>query len=106
MDLWKRCVYRINELINTDFGHIAFQAVSVACATGLSIPESAITFVEETTFLEYAESHPQRSTIPVSRQHFKPSMLVDLEAGRPMEVEGIIGEVVRKGRKAGVPLPR
>lgn len=37
---------------------------------------------------------------------FKPSMLVDLESGRPMEIEGIIGEVVRQGKEANVPTPR
>ncbi|KAI0737284.1 6-phosphogluconate dehydrogenase C-terminal domain-like protein [Daedaleopsis nitida] len=35
-----------------------------------------------------------------------PSMLVDIEAGRPMEIEHVVGEVVRMGRRAGVSLPR
>lgn len=34
-----------------------------------------------------------------------PSMLVDVEAGRPMEVEHVVGEVVRMGRRAGVGMP-
>ena len=34
-----------------------------------------------------------------------PSMLMDIEAGRPMEVEHVIGEVVRMGRRAGVSMP-
>ena len=37
---------------------------------------------------------------------FKPSMLVDLEANRPIEVEVILGEVVRKAAEVGVPVPR
>jgi len=37
---------------------------------------------------------------------FKPSMLVDLEANRPIEVEVIIGEVVRKAKECGEPVPR
>lgn len=37
---------------------------------------------------------------------FKPSMLVDLEAGRPMEVEPIVGSVVRAGRRHDVRTPR
>ncbi|KAI0364569.1 6-phosphogluconate dehydrogenase C-terminal domain-like protein [Pilatotrama ljubarskyi] len=36
----------------------------------------------------------------------KPSMLVDVEMGRPMEVEHVVGEVVRMGRRAGVSMPR
>ena len=34
-----------------------------------------------------------------------PSMLVDVEAGRPTEVEHVVGEVVRMGRRAGVGMP-
>jgi 2-dehydropantoate 2-reductase len=37
---------------------------------------------------------------------FKPSMLVDLEAERPIEVEVILGEVVRKAAEVGAPVPR
>lgn len=37
---------------------------------------------------------------------FKPSMLVDLEANRPIEVEVILGEVVRKAAEVSVPVPR
>ncbi|TCD62125.1 hypothetical protein EIP91_007300 [Steccherinum ochraceum] len=36
----------------------------------------------------------------------KLSILVDAELGRPMEVEVIVGEMVRMGREAGVPMPR
>ncbi len=36
---------------------------------------------------------------------FKPSMLVDLERGRPLEVEALQGTVVRLGRELGVPTP-
>lgn len=82
------------------------QAIGTARAAGLSIPDSAITYVEETTLLEYAESHPKRATIPASKHKFKPSMLVDLEAGRPMEVEGIVGGVVKRAREIGFAVPR
>lgn len=37
---------------------------------------------------------------------FKPSMLVDLEAGRPIEVEAIIGGIVRRAKARGVDVPR
>jgi len=37
---------------------------------------------------------------------FKPSMLVDLEAGRPIEVEVIIGDVVRTATEVNVSVPR
>jgi 2-dehydropantoate 2-reductase len=35
----------------------------------------------------------------------KTSMLQDLEAGRPMELEGIVGAVVELGDRLGVPMP-
>ena len=37
---------------------------------------------------------------------YKPSMLVDLEANRPIEVEVILGEIVRKAAEVGVSVPR
>ena len=37
---------------------------------------------------------------------FKPSMLVDLESNRPIEVEVIFGDVVRKAAEVGVQVPR
>jgi len=36
----------------------------------------------------------------------RPSMLVDVEMGRPMETDVIVGSLVRAARKAGVPMPR
>jgi 2-dehydropantoate 2-reductase len=37
---------------------------------------------------------------------YKTSMLLDLEAGRPMETEAILGNAVRAARRAGVAVPR
>ena len=37
---------------------------------------------------------------------FRPSMLVDLDLGRPMEVEAIVGGVLRRARAKGVPTPK
>lgn len=35
----------------------------------------------------------------------RPSMLVDVEMGRPMELDVVVGEVVRLGREKGVSMP-
>jgi ketopantoate reductase len=43
---------------------------------------------------------------PSKGRPFKLSMLVDLEAGRPMEVEGIVGAIVRQAREVGIAVPR
>lgn len=37
--------------------------------------------------------------------HHKTSMLQDVEAGRPMEIDAIVGAVVELGEKMGLPLP-
>ncbi|KAI0631945.1 ketopantoate reductase PanE/ApbA C terminal-domain-containing protein [Trametes polyzona] len=37
---------------------------------------------------------------------FRPSMLVDLDCGRPMEVEAIVGGVLRRARAKNVPTPK
>ena len=36
---------------------------------------------------------------------FKPSMLVDLEAGRPIEVEAIVGGIIRRAKAKQVSVP-
>ena len=35
----------------------------------------------------------------------KTSMLQDLEAGRPLEIEAVVGAVVELGERLGVPMP-
>ncbi|KAF8523351.1 6-phosphogluconate dehydrogenase C-terminal domain-like protein [Hysterangium stoloniferum] len=89
----------------TTFGFME-EAVVIARAIGLDIPDSAIQYAKESSFKEYAESVAERADPPFTPVHFKPSMLVDLEAGRPMEIEGILGGVLKEGRKAGVVSPR
>lgn len=41
-----------------------------------------------------------------SMGHYRSSMQIDYEAGRPLEVESILGEPVRRARRAGIPTPR
>lgn len=37
---------------------------------------------------------------------YKSSMQIDYEEGRPLEVEAILGEPVRRARRAGIPVPK
>jgi len=37
---------------------------------------------------------------------YKSSMQIDYESGRPLEVEALLGEPVRRARRAGIPVPR
>ncbi|KAI0322501.1 6-phosphogluconate dehydrogenase C-terminal domain-like protein [Amylostereum chailletii] len=79
------------------------EVVSVARGMGIDaskLPEQSATSVIEGCMNQYSDT---RSPNP---SRFKPSMLVDLEAGRPMEVEPIVGNVVRAARSCGVAVPR
>src|SRR5206468_7489563 len=47
----------------------------------------------------------QRMTGAEKVGEHKTSMLQDLEAGRPMELEAVVGAVVELGARLGVPMP-
>ena len=74
------------------------EALSVARALGF--PEEAIS---EKNVDEVIENTARIHRLRESRH--KASMLVDLEMGRPMEVEVIVGWLVRKAREKGVDVP-
>ena len=67
------------------------EAISVARASGIDLP---LEFVDE--ILAVHESTPPQ---------YKPSMLVDLENGKPLELEAIIGVITRLGKAYKVPTP-
>lgn len=46
------------------------------------------------------------SSAAVNDAGFKPSMLLDLEAGRPLELEAILGSVIDQARRRKVETPR
>ncbi|THH20466.1 hypothetical protein EW146_g917 [Bondarzewia mesenterica] len=50
------------------------------------------------------ESTRKLHSVPESKH--RPSMLVDIEKGRPIEVEVVLGEVVRMARERGIDIPR
>jgi len=65
------------------------EAVAVSAAFGISYPFTV----------------PQRVAAARKLGRFKSSMLQDVERGRPLEVEEIVGAVVELGAWAGVPTP-
>ncbi len=67
------------------------EALSVARASGVTLPGNPREIVE-----------PQVKDLP---REGKPSMLEDLEAGRPLELDFLSGTVVRLGREHGVATP-
>lgn len=68
----------------------AAEVASVATAEGVAI----------TTRMDALER-----TVDAVSPEVKSSLLVDLEQGKPIEVEALMGAVVRRGRAAGIPTP-
>jgi len=68
----------------------AEETIRVAAAEGISVQRRPDTLLEELRGLP---------------AHTRASLLVDLEQGKPLEVEALLGSVVRRGRAAGVPTP-
>ena len=66
------------------------EVVAIAAATGHPLPESAV----DKNIADTARMAPYRT-----------SMCLDLAAGRPLEVEAILGNAVRAARREGVPAP-
>jgi 2-dehydropantoate 2-reductase len=69
---------------------IMAEICAVAAASGHALPEDIVE-------LNIASTHKMPP--------YKPSMLLDFEAGRPMETEAILGNAVRCGQSLGVPIP-
>lgn len=67
------------------------EVIAAARALGFSLEE------------EYAEDQIERSR---NMGAYRPSSLIDWQAGRPVEVEAIWAEPLRRARKAGVETPR
>jgi 2-dehydropantoate 2-reductase len=64
---------------------------AVARAGGVALPQDVVDRI-----LTYVDSIP-----PPTRS----SLLIDLQQGKPIEVEALVGAVVRRGAKAGVATP-
>ncbi|CAE7228752.1 unnamed protein product [Rhizoctonia solani] len=87
------------EKIRPTLKKVLTEAVSVARALGYSehaVPSSLI----ESTIEDTGGLHR-----PGQPSTHKPSMLVDMETRRPLEIEAIIGEVIRIGKERGVEVP-
>jgi len=67
------------------------EIVAIAQAAGFSLPEDIVELNIGSTY---------------KMPPYKTSMLLDFEAGRPLETEAILGNAVRCGQRLGVPVPR
>ncbi len=73
----------------------------------------ALALMDETIAIANAVGHPLPTAAALELMkrteemgNYKPSTLLDLEAGRPLELEAIWGEPLRRGQAAGVHTPR
>lgn len=70
----------------------------------MGIPDSAEPVGIPSSFVESTINDTAALYAMPSNSH-RPSMLLDSMKGRPMEVESILGEVVRTARELAVPVP-
>ncbi|KZP22215.1 6-phosphogluconate dehydrogenase C-terminal domain-like protein [Athelia psychrophila] len=92
---------KIHEYTIANIRAVMEEVVAVARAMGIpdseaGIPSSLIEFTMQDTL----ETHAKATST------HRPSMLLDAENGRPIEVEAIVGEVVRMAKTRGVAVPR
>jgi len=106
---WEKLVW------NAPFNPISVLAGGCTTDKMVSTPlvESVVRAVmEEVVALAQADGNPVRPFIvdehinaTKAMKPYKTSMLVDYESGRPMEVEAILGNAVKKAKKLGVNVP-
>ena len=89
---------------------IGNEAAKVAHAEGVDLTEPGAT--RDFNLCEFTEDRGPREMIPFyhpiwnnTARALKASMLQDLEKGKPCEIDFINGEVVKAGRKHGIPTP-
>ena len=106
---WQKAVW------NATFNPISILGGGLDTATILRTPEDQV-FVrqamQEVCAIAAAAGHPQHPTLidlmigsTQAMPAYKTSMALDYENNRPMEIEAILGNVVRAGRKYKVPMP-
>ncbi|HWP01306.1 MAG TPA: 2-dehydropantoate 2-reductase [Methylococcus sp.] len=104
---WQKCVW------NAAFNPLSVLSGGLATCEILSHQESLVrAIMEEICSIAAVLGHPlpgdiaDKSIASTKKMPpYKTSMLVDLEAGKPMETEAILGNAVRAGRRAGIAIP-
>jgi 2-dehydropantoate 2-reductase len=105
---WQKCVW------NAPFNPLSVLSGGLMTDDILGAQEPFVrAIMQEVCHIATAVGHPLpedivEKNIASTRKMppYKTSMLLDFEAGRPMETEAILGNVVRAGQSAGAPIPR
>ncbi len=104
---WRKCVW------NAPFNPLSVLSGGLYTSDILQSQEPFVrTLMSEVCAIAAASGHPLPEDV-VDRNiedtrkmpPYKTSMLLDFEAGRPMETEAILGNAVRAARREGVPVP-
>ncbi len=104
---WRKCVW------NAAFNPLSVLSGGLATSDILNTQEPFVrAIMEEIAAIAKSAGYPLAEDIVeinIASTHkmppYKTSMLLDFEAGRPMETEAILGNAVRCGRKLNVPIP-
>lgn len=104
---WQKCVW------NAPFNPLSVLSGGLSTRSILGTQEPLVrAIMEEICRIAAALGHPLPADIvdkQVESTHkmppYKTSMLLDFEAGRPMETEAILGNAVRAAHRAGVAIP-
>jgi len=104
---WRKCLW------NAAFNPLSVLSGGLSTVAMLDSQEPFIrAIMTEVCGIAHALGHPLDAQLigqQIASTHrmppYKTSMLLDFEAGRPMETEAILGNTVRAGRRAGVPIP-
>lgn len=104
---WQKCVW------NAAFNPLSVLSGGLTTSDILATQEALCrALMEEVVALARADGHPlPDNSVEVNllstykMPPYKTSMLLDYEAGRPMETEAILGNAVRRGRQLGVLIP-
>jgi len=104
---WQKCVW------NAAFNPLSVLSGGLSTADILATQEPLVrAIMEEIAAIAEAAGHRLPANIVeqnIASTHkmpaYKTSMLLDFEAGRPMETEAILGNAVRQGQSLGVAIP-
>jgi len=104
---WQKCVW------NAPFNPLSVLSGGLDTAAILSTQETFVrAIMEEIAAIAKAAGHALPDDIAQTNIDFtykmppyKTSMLLDFEAGRPLETEAILGNAVRYGQRLNVPIP-
>jgi len=112
-DLWSKMLYNsalnpLSAILNTPYGSLADRPATRHIMDAVIDELFAVMEAHDfTAHWETAEAYRRAfysELVPTTASH-ESSMLQDLQAGRPTEVDALSGAVVDLGRQAGVPTP-